>query len=410
MTINTSEILDILNTHNIFPEDHEGSVDSPTVTGKEFPDIGEIEEGESVYTTTIEDVFRENEIGNDGILERDDRRIQDWWEEIGSIINEGTTRQPTKSIKAGSIAPPESHCAWYCPIHFFGHSWGIYIREDCILSHSKDIATFIDWRGVHASPSSIARQLLRSAFYAFFLHEQFHHKVESLGLRLLITTGTDRYRPYKSNVYRSTYLTSACLEESLANADSFRRLNEHRYLRRVDKPIRDGLRNYLRTTIPLQPPGYAEGINYFSETNYRTGLYKLQSQALEGLLNPTKPMNNWVVAPNMITALADITENIYVILPKGARPIFSSASIDPRITVSTTALASALAKHHGYQHVAGGKGSHIKLKKPGAQTIILPGNRSVLSPGVVKHALDAIGGYPISRLPDLLEGKLKIHH
>jgi hypothetical protein len=51
----------------------------------------------------------------------------------------------------------------------------------------------------------------------------------------------------------------------------------------------------------------------------------------------------------------------------------------------------------------------VKLAKPGTKPIILPGNRSTLSPGVVKQVLDAIGGYPISRLPDLLEGKLKPH-
>ncbi len=38
-----------------------------------------------------------------------------------------------------------------------------------------------------------------------------------------------------------------------------------------------------------------------------------------------------------------------------------------------------------------------------------PGNRRVLSPGVVKHALDAIGGCPISRHPDLLNGRLAPH-
>ena len=111
----------------------------------------------------------------------------------------------------------------------------------------------------------------------------------------------------------------------------------------------------------------------------------------------------------MITALTDITDNIYLVLPKGVRPIFRSTSIDPGATVSTNALAGALTKHYGYQHVPGGKGSHVKLKKPGAQTIILPGNRPVLSPGIVKHALDAVGGHPISRLRDLLEGRLSGH-
>ena len=110
------------------------------------------------------------------------------------------------------------------------------------------------WRAVRASPSSIARQLLRSAFYVFFLHEQFHHKVESLGFRLLISTGSDRYRPYKAKVYRASYLTPDCLEETLANAESYRRLGEPRYTQRVDKPIRDGLRDFLRHRSPRSHP------------------------------------------------------------------------------------------------------------------------------------------------------------
>jgi hypothetical protein len=108
----------------------------------------------------------------------------------------------------------------------------------------------------------------------------------------------------------------------------------------------------------------------------------------------------------MITALADITEDIYVVLPRDARPVFRPTSVDPGATVSSRILEGALMKHYGYQIVPGGKGSHVKLAKPGAPTIILPGNRPVLSPGVVKQALNAIGGYPISRLPELLEGRL----
>jgi predicted RNA binding protein YcfA (HicA-like mRNA interferase family) len=240
----------------------------------------------------------------------------------------------------------------------------------------------------------------------FFLHEQFHHKVESLGFRLLISAGSDRYRPYKAKVYRASYGTSACLEESLANAESYRRLGEARYTHRVDQPIRDGLRKFLKATIPAQPPGYAEGAHYLTEDTYRDGLYNLQSQILDGAVIPTTPIGHWSIAPNMITALMDITDDIYVVLPRGARPIFRPTSVDPGVTVSTSALAGALTRHYGYEHVPGGKGSHIKLKKPGAQTIILPGNRPVLSPGVVKHALEAIGGHPISRLPDILNGRL----
>jgi hypothetical protein len=410
MAIATTEILEILHAHDIVPEERAQGLDLPATIGPEFPEIGEIRESESVYSTSLAEVLREDDEGENNVFGLDDPRIRDWWEKIEQIIDGEREAQAHRAIRTlgdKNEEPPEPHCAWYCPIHFFGHGWGIYIRESCILSHTWNIASYVNWRAVSASHPSIARQLLRSAFYVFFLHEQFHHKVESLGFRLLISTGSDRYRPYKAKVYRASYLTPDCLEESLANAESFRRLGERRYIQRVDKPIRDGLRDFMRATIPAQPPGYAEGVHYFPEDTYRDGLYKLQSQTLDGALIPTTPIGHWSVAPNMITALMDITDDIYVVLPKGARPIFRPTSVDPGATVSTNALVGALTRHYGYEHVSGGKGSHVKLNKPGAQTIILPGNRPVLSPGVVKHALEAVGGHPISRLPELLAGRLR---
>jgi hypothetical protein len=302
--------------------------------------------------------------------------------------------------------PPEPYCAWYCPIHFFGYGWGIYIREGCVLAYALDIAAFVNWAFVRIPRPEIPRHLLRSAFYVFFLHEQFHHKVESLGLRLLVARGLDRFRPYKTNVYARTFLTSDCLEESIANAESYRRLGEGRYIQKLDPAIREGLRDYLMVSIPKQPPGYAEGVQYLSEARYRDGLYRLQSQVLDAVFPPTTPASYWSVAPNMITALYSISDEIYVVLPRGVRPIFRPTTVDPGATVSSRILETALTKHHGYRVVPGGKGSHVKLAKAGAPTLILPGNRPLLSPGIVKQALKAIGGYPISRLPDLLDGRL----
>lgn len=403
MAIQTDQILDVLRDYGIHPLDDEyGGID--------LPGIGAIEEGEEVYATSIDEVFGRSDepkaeiLGAPGL---DDPRMRQWRDDLERIIGEGNRSFPSRR-PLRPPEPPEPHCAWYCPIHFFGQGWGIYIRESCILSHALDIATFVDWRLVKVPQWEIARQLLRSSFYVFFLHEQFHHKVESLGLRQLVSTGTDRYRPYKAKVYSRTFLTSDCLEESLANAESYRRLGEPRYVQRVDPAIGGGLRRYLKWSIPQQPPGYREGVHYLSDTPYRNGLHTLQSQVLDGVIPPTTPPGHWSVAPNMITALADIADDIYVVLPKGARPIFQSTSVDPGATVSSRALEGALTRHYGYRHVPGGKGSHVKLAKPGSKPIIIPGNRSVVSPGVVKQALAALGGYPISRLPDLLDGKLGI--
>jgi hypothetical protein len=247
-----SDILNVLSAYDIWPPAESYDDDL------ELPGIGEIEEGETVYATSLDEV-----LAGDGpfVLGTDDPRLREWWEQIESIIAGRESRgSPGERLRP---EPPEPHCAWYCPIHFFGHGWGIYIRESCILSHAIDIARFVDWQAVKTRgipANEIGRQLLRSAFYVFFLHEQFHHKVESLGFRFLVATGSDRYRPYKTKVYRSTYLTTDCLEESLANAESYRRLAEPRYAQRHEQPFLNGLRSFLWVSFPLQPSGYAQGV------------------------------------------------------------------------------------------------------------------------------------------------------
>jgi predicted RNA binding protein YcfA (HicA-like mRNA interferase family) len=421
MAISTSEILGIMRAYGIVPEESLRAVDLPAAQDtelpeigdrpeREFPEIGEIEEGETVYSTSLSEVFREVEGPGAETFETDQPRIQEWRDEIEANIRADRDEQTIRAIRAlrrPRSEPPEPHCAWYCPIHFFGYGWGIYIREQCILSIAKELSSFVDWKAVHASLPSILRQLLRSAFYVLFLHEQFHHKMESLGYRFLISTGSDHYRPYKARVYRRTYLSADCLEESLANADSYRRLNEPRYKGRVEDAIRDGLRFFLKESFHSQPPGYKESLYYLGEPAYRSALYKLQSQALEGVVSPTKtPPAHWSAAPSMITALTDITDEIYVVLPIGARPIFRITSIDPGYTASSREIESALTKHYGYVRVPGGKGSHVKLAKPQAETITLPGNRACVSPGVIKQILNIVGGLPLSKLKDFLNGNL----
>lgn len=397
-----NEILRILAENGIEPGDAEYLEADP-------PEIGEIEEDEQVYATSISEIFgqREDSVEEDGDWRRepflDDPRIGEWFEQIEGIMDGVSGGWGGGRTRA---APPEPHCAWYCPIHFFGHGWGIYIREACVFSIAADIATWVNWSRVSLSRRRITQQLLRSAFYVLFLHEQFHHKVESLGFRFLLATGTDRYRPYKNNVYRPTWGTSDCLEESLANADSYNRLNEPRYRDRTDPAIREGLRAYLEASFQAQPPGYREARNYLGTRRFRDGLHNLQSQVRDGSLSPRGVSRHWSVAPNMITALTDITDEIYVVLPRGARPLFPVKGFNPGFTVSSNELEAALTRNHGYQKVPGGKGSHVKLKRPGAATIILPGNRKAVSPGVVKQVPRELGGYPLSRLPDLVAGAL----
>lgn len=72
------------------------------------------------------------------------------------------------------------------------------------------------------------------------------------------------------------------------------------------------------------------------------------------MIRPKTPPLHRSVAPDVITSLMDITNNIYVVVLRGARPIFKPTSIDPGTIVSSRARASAL-------KTTGGKGSHWSI-------------------------------------------------
>lgn len=318
--------------------------------------------------------------------------------------SEGTIPVPAAPTPTARRPPPEPHSAWYCPVHFFGHRWGIDIREECILSLATDIASFVDWRYVRRPHRFAAPPLLSSACCVPFLHEHFHRKVESPGFRLPVSTGTDRCRPCKRDVHRPAWGTSDCLEEGLADADSYRRLAEPRYPKHYSG-IRQDVRDCLKASFPMQPPGYSEAENDLSGPACRTGLDDSQSRVPDGVHPATTPAGHCSIAPDRITSLAGIGDGLCAVLPQGVQPLFPPTGIDPGPTATTRVLAGALTRHYGYG-VLPAKGSHVKLKQPGASTLTLPGNRPVVSPGIVKQVLNAFGGYPISRLPDRLKGKL----
>lgn len=389
----TSQIINILNDNDIYPEE--------SLRRSNLPGISNISENELIYPTTSDDIF--NDV-RDGELRR-----SIWDEELEEIVSTSRQGDWPGSLMGrllGQETTPQSLCAWYAPIHYFGHDWGIYIKEDCVMRHALQIAKFVDWRSVTLSKHQIKKELLLSAFYVFYLHEQFHHKIESLGFRFLISTNSDRYLKYKSNVYKKFYMSDDCLEEALANAESYRRLSERRYKERVSSKIRNGVRDFLRFNIPLQPPGYRNGINYLSNENFQKGLWDLQSQMKEATLIPKTPSMHWGVASDMIRSMSKISDQIYFVIPKGRTPIFPT-HIDPSATTSSDKLIKALIKFYGYVQVSGGKGSHVKLKKQSSETLTIPGSSSSLTPGILKHVMNALGGHPISKLPDLLQGKLQ---
>jgi len=116
--------------------------------------------------------------------------------------------------------------AWYCPFHYYGVDYGIYISKIGIHKIAKRIASFLPpLHGISRLEKNILRdQLKQAAFFYFFIHEHYHHKVESFCTRLELIENQARFIPQSDSVYDRTFLTDENLEECLANGEIIRRL------------------------------------------------------------------------------------------------------------------------------------------------------------------------------------------
>lgn len=402
MAASTRAILTILAEHAI----------EPVGSDPRDADItGEISDNEEIFEIGVEDILGERpESDVDDQSEEIDpleslnqylfeMRGDDETGEPGSVIDRAKRSYPVDN-------PPEPHCAWYCPVHYFGADWGIYIREECTIRQAYAIAKHVPGgRLRRGSPWKLAEDLIRASFYAFYLHEQFHHKVESFAFRLLVSTRKDCYRPYQSSVYVPKFRTLNCIEESLANADSIRRLNEPRYKERLGPAVRQALKEYLQQSIPKQPYSYGRGLQFIQEQQHEAGIWELQSQVLTATCPAKFPSHQWLLAKHMIRSAMDIDRKIYAIVPRGYRPVLPWGHIKPAPTTSSRELIQASRKYYGFEQVPGGKGSHVKMQHADGRTLTIPGNRRSLRPGTLNNTLETLGGFSLQQLAEVLAGR-----
>jgi predicted RNA binding protein YcfA (HicA-like mRNA interferase family) len=281
--------------------------------------------------------------------------------------------------------------AWYQPMHFFGHDWGIFIRRDCIRENAILVARFLP-KGTSYSPA-LLKALLRAGFAALFLHEQFHHKVESLGIRLHVVERASRYVPYKNCVYRPTYGTDDNLEEALADADAYLRTQTSPYSVWMGKSVVSALQAYLRWRHPFDPPGYRMAPKYLTNAKLNRGVDFLHGQVQEATKTPARPSKEWEIATRLHQSLFKVTDHLWEVVPRGyPRSMLPGAT--PYPSISTRQLIE-LAEERGWEVEAGATGDrHVRMKHPLRPPLTIPLNRRDLSPGVVKTALKALGYKP----------------
>jgi hypothetical protein len=269
--------------------------------------------------------------------------------------------------------------AWYQPIHFYGPDWGIYIREDGITR----VAARIMKAAAGRMPSI---ECVRAAIATLFLHEAHHHRVECFGLRLLAAREQPVYPAYIGGVYNRLSGTDDLLEEALANAESWRRLDERTYA------IGDiaAVRRYLEHDFSLAPPGYRRAGDYLTDPDFRAGQADLLNQVAAGSPRPTQDVADWMAVNRMYQALFDVRQNFWTVVPKGTRPALPIVT-PPRY--ETRDLVRVL-ESAGYRERHGTK--HRKFTSQQGPTVHLS-RRPEQPPHVARHVASALG-IPVAEL------------
>ncbi|BBX37116.1 hypothetical protein MMAG44476_37818 [Mycolicibacterium mageritense DSM 44476 = CIP 104973] len=297
---------------------------------------------------------------------------------------------------SGFLVPPPDvldALAWYTPIHYFGLGSAIYIRETAVFDVAAAIVNRLP------EPEREVRENLagasRAAMSVLYLHEAYHHKIESLAIRFEMVERTRRYLPYSKEVYIPLIQQGSddVLEEALACAEMYRRFKtESLYRRGVPKLVREATLAMLPEWFQTLPPSYREAARYFSDRKFDRAQRELMSQLHEASADPRRAADEWSLAPHLCRGLFDCQRITHVLVPRGKEPILPWIGHTRALPSVSSRRAIQRLENQGWKVDPGrGKGSHIRLKHAEKQALTIPANRESLSPPVLKSIAHALG-------------------
>ncbi|OBJ37417.1 hypothetical protein A5630_04570 [Mycolicibacterium mucogenicum] len=296
----------------------------------------------------------------------------------------------------GFIIPPPDvldALAWYTPIHYFGLGSAIYIRESAVMDVTE--AIFNRLSPFDRENPDNATAASRAAMSVLYLHEAYHHKIESLAIRYEMIERTRRYLPYSERVVGPLIRqgSDSVLEETLACAEMYRRFKtEKLYSYGITRLVRKATLEMLVDWFPTLPPSYKVAGDYLSDRVFDASQRELMSQVHAASVKPARNHNEWNLAPHVTRGLFDCKRITHVLVPIGQTPVLPwIGQSRPLPSISTREMLRRL-KTLGWNVTPGrGKGSHIRLDSPGKPSLTLPANRESLSPVVLKSVADALG-------------------
>ncbi len=202
--------------------------------------------------------------------------------------------------------------AWYAPIHFFEKRWGIYIRQEALLTLAGRIGGRLTRDRI--TDQATAWDLVRSALYTLYFHEAFHHYVESFAIRLELIEQESRYEPYHNAVYRQLGGEGEPVEEALACAEMLRRQMKEPGLKTLSVDVRRATSQMLKEWIPSLPNGYRNGVDLVEEVRFKEAQNRLSSQIQAGSGDSTENDLRWrLIRRGVYRGMCDCRSHTYLV-------------------------------------------------------------------------------------------------
>jgi hypothetical protein len=289
--------------------------------------------------------------------------------------------------------------AWYQPAHFDGYAVGIFVRESAVVGLALELAGYSVASSHRLDPTPrTAAQILREAFLAFYLHEQFHHRVECLAVHLQVVEHRARYVEYTERAYAPAVGGDDLLEESLANGYAYRQLARRAFSSGVPSDVRRVTTAFLKQSWPADRPGYRQAARFISPDSWDQGVGDLHSRVQEATNQATRRATWRHLGPDLTGTFLDRSSDVFVVADPAA-PAVVPRSDEPATVCSSAELVGVL-ERAGYTAGKRGRSSHVKLKSPGRPTAVVPAG-GVLPAAVVARNLELVGA-GVEDLPTLL--------
>lgn len=284
--------------------------------------------------------------------------------------------------KDNSIPPPDS-LAFYLPFHYFYPTWwGVYLIAEGVQWLSDFVRTHSDGVLLSDDATSVARVFLYS-------HEVFHNKVETFGLRLEHVHRTKLYKTAFERLYQRTVDTENCLEEALANAHAYLRVQN--LLFKGEKLKRAAAIRVLKEYIRLSSAGYRQGLNFIKKRQFDNGQYNFAELNYRECFpqHPKCDADVWRTFPYLFSAISRVNSRVNYIVHR-ASPLASRARLGSRY-LTYRQLEKRLMKTAHCEKVGGGKGSHETWQRPDGCKFSVPRHPRDLCSGTLRAIIREAG-------------------